>query len=94
MIEFLIKFKNRGIKIARVNTILITISINLQLFTLILYAVGVRCDRKWFSVLIPLMEKCTGCVVSTCPPVYFYCRRVAQMQCLFVLISEANKFHS
>ena len=40
IVEFLIKFENLGIKIARVNTILITKSLNLQLFTLILYGVG------------------------------------------------------
>ena len=40
MVEFLCKFKDRGIKIGRVNFILITKSINLQLFTLILYGVG------------------------------------------------------
>ena len=43
MIEFLRKFENRGIKIARVNSIPITnISVNLHFFTLILYGVGVR----------------------------------------------------
>ena len=41
MIEFLRKFENRGIKISLINSILITKSINLQLFTLILYGVGV-----------------------------------------------------
>ena len=50
MIEFLRKFENRGIKIAGVKSILITKSINVQLFTLILYGVGVRCDRRRFSV--------------------------------------------
>ena len=40
MLEFLKKIENRGIKIARVNSILITKSINLELFTLILYGVG------------------------------------------------------
>ena len=39
MVEFLRKFENRVIKIARVNSIFITKSINLQLFTLILYSV-------------------------------------------------------
>ena len=39
MVEFLIKFENRGIKIGRVNSILITESLNLQLYTLILYGV-------------------------------------------------------
>ena len=33
MAEFLRKFENRGIQIARVNSILITKCINLQLFT-------------------------------------------------------------
>ena len=40
MIEYLIKFENRGIKIAGFNSILITKSTNLQLFTVILYGVG------------------------------------------------------
>ena len=40
MVEFLKKFEKMGIKIDRVNSILITKSINLQLFTLILYGVG------------------------------------------------------
>ena len=40
MVEFLRKFENRGIKIARVNSSLITKSINLQLITLILCGVG------------------------------------------------------
>ena len=40
MVEFIRKFENRVIKIARVNSSLITKSINLQLLTLILYAVG------------------------------------------------------
>ena len=40
MIEFLRKFETRSIKIARVNSILITKSINFQLFILILYCVG------------------------------------------------------
>ena len=57
MIEFLRKFENRGIKIARVNSILITKSINLQFLTLILYGVGVRCDLRRFFVLNPFIEK-------------------------------------
>ena len=40
MIEFFRKFENRFIKISRVNSILITKSINLQLFTLIFDGVG------------------------------------------------------
>ena len=43
MVEFYRKFENRGIEIARVHSILITKFINLQLFTLGLYSVGVRC---------------------------------------------------
>ena len=39
IVEFLGKFKSRGIKITRVNSILITKSINLQIFTLILHGV-------------------------------------------------------
>ena len=41
MDEFLRKFENRSIKITQV----ITKSINLQLFTIIWYCVGVRCDE-------------------------------------------------
>ena len=51
MIEFLRKFENRSIKIARVNSILIAKSINLQLFTLTLFGFGVRCDPMRFLVL-------------------------------------------
>ena len=40
MIEFFREFKNRGNKIAAINSILITKSIDLRLFTLILYGVG------------------------------------------------------
>ena len=40
MVKFLRKFENLGIKIAQVNSILITKSIKLQLFTLVLYGVG------------------------------------------------------
>ena len=40
MVEFLRKFENRVIEIALVNSILIIKSIDLQLFTLILYGVG------------------------------------------------------
>ena len=57
MIEFLRKIENRCIKIARVNSILITKYINLQLFTLILYGLGVRFDLRRFSVLSPFIEK-------------------------------------
>ena len=39
MVEFLRKFENRDIKIPRVNSIPITKSIHLQLFTLILCSV-------------------------------------------------------
>ena len=57
MIEFLRKFENRGTKIARVSSIFIAKSINLQLVTLILYRVEVRCDQRRFSMLSPLIEK-------------------------------------
>ena len=57
MTEFSWKFKNRSIKITRVNSIIITKSINLQLFSLILYGLGVCCDVKRFSVLSPFIEK-------------------------------------
>ena len=40
-----------------INLILITKSISLQLFTLILHGVGVRCDRRRFSVLSRIIEK-------------------------------------
>ena len=46
MIEFLKEFQDRGIKIARVNSILTTKSINLLLIS---YGVGVRCDGGNFS---------------------------------------------
>ena len=45
MVEFLKKIENCGIKIARVNSI--TKSINLQLFTWIIYGVG-GCDVDVF----------------------------------------------
>ena len=57
MIEILRQFENRGIKIARVNLIIVSKSINLQVFTFILYGVVVRCDRRRFSVLSPFIEK-------------------------------------
>ena len=45
ILEFLRKFENGGIKIAWAKSILISKSINLQLFTLILHTVlEVRCD--------------------------------------------------
>ena len=50
MVEFLREYENHGIKISRVNSILITKSINLLLFTLILYVVGVRCDVDLFKL--------------------------------------------
>ena len=52
MAEFHRKFENHGTKIARDNQILITNSINLKLFTLILYGVGGRFDqRRFFQAL-------------------------------------------
>ena len=50
IVKFLRKCENRDIKIARVHLILITKSINLQLFTLILYCVGVCCDVYIFKL--------------------------------------------
>ena len=57
MIEFLRTFENRAIKIARVNSILITKYINLQLFTSILNGVGVRFDRRRLPVHSSSIEK-------------------------------------
>ena len=57
MVKFFSKFENRGIKIARVKKIQFTKSVHLQLFTFILYGVGVRCDRRRFSVNSPFIEK-------------------------------------
>ena len=58
MVEFLRKFKNRGIKIIRVYSIRITKSINSLQFCTVL---GVRCDANIFklttSAYSPLMEK-------------------------------------
>ena len=54
MFEFLEKFENLGIKIARINSIIITKSIK---FTLILYDVEVRCNRGRFFVNSPFIEK-------------------------------------
>ena len=44
IVEFLRKFENRGIKIDRVHSILITKSIDFQSFTLILYGVAMGAD--------------------------------------------------
>ena len=50
IVELLGKFENRDIKIARVNSIYITKSIDFQLFTFILNGVlGVRCDVDFFN---------------------------------------------
>ena len=46
MVEFLRKSEGRGDEITRVNSIRITKSINK--FTIILYSVGVSCDREIF----------------------------------------------
>ena len=50
MVKFLTNFDNRGIKIVQVNSILITKSINLQLFTSICTVLGVRCDVDIFKL--------------------------------------------
>ena len=57
MKEFLKKIESRSIKMARVNSILSTKSINLQFFTLILYCFMVSCDLGRFSVLSPFIDK-------------------------------------
>ena len=49
-VEFLTKFENPGIKIARVNSILITNSMDFQSFTLILH--GARCDVDMFKLTV------------------------------------------
>ena len=51
------KIEDRSIKIARVNSILVTKLINLPLFTLILEDFGGRCDLGRFSVISPFIEK-------------------------------------
>ena len=50
MVKCRSQFENRGIKIDLVNSILITKFINLQLFTLIVYGIGVRCDVDIFKL--------------------------------------------
>ena len=50
------KIENRGIKIARINSILITKSINLPLFTLILHGVGVRVIEGDFQCIVHLQR--------------------------------------
>ena len=51
VVEFLKKLQSSGIKIAGVNRIFVTKSINLQLFTLIFCTVlGVRCDVGSFKL--------------------------------------------
>ena len=68
MIEFLRKFEKRFIKIALANLILITKYIILQLIILILYGVGVHCDRSRFSVFNKFIEKSMlgPVMLSTC----------------------------
>ena len=61
--RFFQKIENRGITITLVNSILINKSINLQLFTLILYIVEVRCDHRRFSVHSPFIEKSMFCLI-------------------------------
>ena len=66
MIEFLRNFENLCFKIARVNLILITKSINLQLFSLILYGFVFRCDLRRFSLLNPFIEKSVVVPITMC----------------------------
>ena len=59
MVEFLRKFENRGIKIAQVNSIIITKSRNLQVFTIfcaVLGSVGIVGDFPDKSMYFP--KKC------------------------------------
>ena len=58
------KLENRSIKIDLVNSILITKSINLQLFTLILFGFGVRRDLRRFSVFSTFIEKSMVCTLQ------------------------------
>ena len=55
MIDFSENLRIVALKLL-VNSILITKSINLQSFTLILYGFGVRCDLRRFPLLSPLMH--------------------------------------
>ena len=68
MVKFLRKFKNRDTKIARVNSILINKSVNLQLFTLILYSVGgsdvMLTSSNKPPVLSPFIEKSMPTVIK------------------------------
>ena len=64
MFEFLRRFENCGIKIARVNSILIKKSNYFQLFTLILNGVGVRCGLVRFSLHIPFIEKSASVIIN------------------------------
>ena len=56
MVEFIWKSDSRGIKIARVNSIRITKSIDLLRICKVL-TVEVRCDRGRYSVHSPFTEK-------------------------------------
>ena len=56
VVEFPRKLENRGIKIARVNSI-ITKSIDLDLFTLILKGAGGSLRSKTILALSPFIEK-------------------------------------
>ena len=50
MVEFPTKFENCRVKIDRLDSILITKSVNLQFFTLILYGVWGSCDVDIFKL--------------------------------------------
>ena len=56
MVEFLRKIENRGIKIARVNSILNTKSINLVIYFNFVWC-WVRSVGRGFSVRSPFIEK-------------------------------------
>ena len=61
MIEFLRKFENRGTKIARVKSILITKFINLPLFSLILYGVWGPLRSKAIFSAQSIHREVSGC---------------------------------
>ena len=70
MIEFLSKSKSRGDEIILFNLIRIIKSTNLHSF---LYSVRVRCDRLWFSVHRPFIEKSIEEQIINClNPLLFY----------------------
>ena len=62
MIEFIRKFENRGIKIARVDSILIGKSINSQFYCLILYGLGSFVKEGDFPCIVHLQRSLFGVI--------------------------------